>query len=358
MHLKTSTLSFALLVLAGLSCAHAARPASMQFTHLAWDLACDNTRTCRAAGYYDEVGSDEDNASGRAPLPVSVLLTREAGPHTPIQGEVQLDEETMVNWARELSLTLRIDGKPSGTVVLDHRTGTFPLPQQQTILLVLALTRNSQIAWSDGRRSWKLSDAGAAAVLLKMDEFQGRLGTPGSVMRKGTRDENTVLPPLPVPVIQAAAVPPGGPISLPASERASLRSALAASTKECSTLEQGQPPGEMTVHRLSATKLLVSTVCWVTAYNEGEGYWVVNAKAPYAPRMVTPHASGYADGAISASHKLDSLGDCAEIEKWVWNGRRFVHASQGTTGQCMPLVVGGAWSLPVLVTTVRPAARP
>ncbi len=41
-------------------------PAGVNFTHHDWELACDNTRTCRAAGYQ----SDDDQ------LPVSVLLTR------------------------------------------------------------------------------------------------------------------------------------------------------------------------------------------------------------------------------------------------------------------------------------------
>jgi hypothetical protein len=39
-----------------------------------------------------------------------------------------------------------------------------------------------------------------------MDEFQGRIGTPGALVRKGTRPEATVLPPLPAPEITAGLV--------------------------------------------------------------------------------------------------------------------------------------------------------
>lgn len=341
--------------------AGAAQPAGMHFTHHDWEIACDNTRTCRAAGYHSD-GGDEDAAAGGERLPVSVLLTRKAGPHAPIDGELQIgnpgEEQMVEEWPRRLSLTLRIDGKPAGTVAVDQGKWTVPLPPRQTALLVSALTRKSHIAWSDGQRSWKLSDAGAAAVLLKMDEFQGRLGTPGAIMRKGPRDENTVLPALPVPTIQAAAVPPGEPIALPKASLKTLRTALMSSTKECSAFEPGEPPGEVTVYRLSATRLLASMTCWRAAYNEGEAYWVVNATPPYAPEMVTTSAWDYADGKISGSHKGRGLADCLSFREWVWDGRRFAPTSEGTTGQCKSIAPGGPWSLPVLVTDVPPAARP
>lgn len=47
----------------------------VDFSHHDWQLACDNTRTCRAAGY---------QAEGEEP-PMSVLLTREAGPRRPVE---------------------------------------------------------------------------------------------------------------------------------------------------------------------------------------------------------------------------------------------------------------------------------
>src|SRR5688572_12803588 len=57
---------------------HAARAGSY-FSHHDWELACDNTGTCRAAGYQ----SDDDD------LAMSLLLTRAAGPATPVSGEVK-----------------------------------------------------------------------------------------------------------------------------------------------------------------------------------------------------------------------------------------------------------------------------
>ena len=44
-----------------------------------WDLICDNTGTCRMAGYQE----NRDD-------PVSILFTREAGPNTPVEGELTI----------------------------------------------------------------------------------------------------------------------------------------------------------------------------------------------------------------------------------------------------------------------------
>jgi len=73
----------AALSLAALS-ASAAGPAAkapVSFTHNDWELACDNTRTCRAAGYQSETGANE---------PVSMRITRAAGPGTALEIDLQI----------------------------------------------------------------------------------------------------------------------------------------------------------------------------------------------------------------------------------------------------------------------------
>lgn len=348
-----------LLVLAALPLAHAAQPAGLTFSHYDWELTCDNTRTCRAAGYHSEDGSDDAGDADGASLPVSVLLTRKAGPREPVQAEFQIgnpgEGQTTDQWPAMLSMTMRIDGKPVGKLVIHQGKWTVDLAPQQTSLLTSALTRRSRIDWSDGKHTWRLSDKGAAAVLLKMDEFQGRLGTPGALTRKGTRDESTVLPPLPAPVIQAARVPVDDRVRLPDAGAKAIRAALAASGEECMDSGPVAPRAEMSLHRLSSTKLLVSMPCWRAAYNEGAAYWVVNAAPPYAPTFVTANATDYAEGKLQASQKGRGIGDCWSFEEWTWDGKAFVHTAEGTTGACKEIAPGGAWSLPLLVTTVRPA---
>ena len=363
----------ALLITLALACATAtasgAEPPSLRFSHGNWELACDNTRTCRAAGYHAEGASDdeEDGAGGggnREAMPVSVLLTRQAGPNTPVKGELQIgnpgEEQETDRLPPKLNLTMRINGQPHGKVLIFHGKWTVDLTPQQTQALIAALSRDSRIEWSDGKHSWRVSDKGGAAVLLKMDEFQGRLGTPGALVRKGQRDENSVLPALPAPVV-VAVKPDDRFVLLPKARLAALRAALQAQTEDCAEqIGARDPENEITVQRLSGDKLLASTLCWRGAYNQGDAYWVINAEPPYAPALVTTYASGYAEGRIDGSQKGRGMGDCWAFEDWTWDGRRFVHTSQGNTGACNGIAPGGAWSLPTLVTTVRKqgAGRP
>jgi len=350
-----------LLMLAIAGSAGAAGPASLRFSHNDWELACDNTRTCRAAGYYNESGSDEDDEDGAdgERLPVSVLLTRAAGPNTPVQGELQIgnpgEEQETDKLPRTLALTMTIDGQPHGQVRLAQGKWIAGLTPQQTQALLGALGRTSKIAWSDGRLTWRLSDRGGAAVLLKMDEFQGRLGTPGALVRKGAKDERTVLPALAAPVV-VSVKPDDRLVDLPKARLAALRAALEKSTDECTEFEEPQAARrDILVRRLGGDKLLASTLCWRGAYNEGDAYWVVNAQPPYAPELVTTYGSGYDAGQIDGSQKGRGIGDCWAFENWTWDGKRFVHTSQGNTGACNGIAPGGAWSLPTLVTTVRKA---
>lgn len=330
----------------------AAQKAGLAFSHLDWEITCDNTRTCRAAGYH----SDPSDDNGNFPLPVSVLLTRTAGPGTTVQAQLQMrdeeGEEMDADRLRQLSLAMKINGNAVGNVLVNKDTWTLELTPHQTGLLIPALAGAGRIEWSDGKHTWRLSNQGAGAVFLKMDEFQGRLGTSGAVLRKGTRDESTVLPALPTPLVAAAAVPAASAVRLPKARLAALRTAVRASMKDCTDEESVRRRDELVVHRLSSSTLLASTACWTGAYNQGLAYWVVNASPPYVPRLVTSDGTDYDAGTITASHKGRGVGDCWSSRQWTWDGKRFVPTSETTTGQCKSFM-GGAWSLPVLVTAVR-----
>ena len=340
--LRPTRLMFVPLLLAGAVPVQAAdAPTGMRFDHHDWTVACDNTRTCRAAGYQADNGHRQ---------PLSVLLTRAGGPNQAVTAELMLgmyDESTPPVKPR-----LRINGQDLGAVA---DTGAGPLSAAQTAALLKALTRDSTILIvSADKRQWQLSDRGASAVLLKMDEFQGRLGTPGALLRKGNRAEATVLSAVPVPVVRQAALVAARPGDAALAGSAALRAALktALAPDACHVLASGERDEPLTVRRLSADKLLVSTQCWMGAYNVGEGYWVTNDRAPFNPHLVTTRGSDEDEGSINAAHKIRGLGDCWSIDSWTWDGRQFVHTAAATTGMCRLVAAGGAWDMPILVTRV------
>lgn len=317
---------------------------SLSFRYKDWELACDNTRTCRAAGYHPE--GDEPNAT--------ILLTRAAGPDQPVSIQLQLADDERRPLPGQVAMT--VGQRPLGTVRLDPKSNTGPLSQAQVHALLPALLTDELVAWSANGTTWTISTAGANAVLLKMDEFQGRPDTPGALVRKGSKPEGDVLPAVAPPNITRGPVSRDKrPVALTAAQTRDLMAALRKTARDgsCELLDaKTDEAGKLEVLRLTKDKLLVSHACWRAAYNMGDGYWVVNAQPPYAPVLVTTSATDYDGGVISSIQKGRGIGDCLGTATWTWDGRTFVQTSEATTGMCRQFL-GGAWDLPTLVTRLR-----
>jgi hypothetical protein len=193
---------------------HGAILPKVHFTHHDWELACDNTRTCRAAAYS---AADEEEIA-------TVLFTRAAGPDQPVRAQLQLGHYNASQTPPPIKLEMSVDGRNLGTLEIDRKTQIAELSPAQTNALFTAVSKNSEISWTGDGHTWSIATKGADATLLKMDEFQGRLETPGALVRKGNKPETGVLPPLPVPEIKVASmassdphlVAPGGAWDLPA----------------------------------------------------------------------------------------------------------------------------------------------
>jgi hypothetical protein len=350
----------AILLLAGSFAAphasFAANKSGVGFQHKDWELACDNTGTCRAAGYQLE---DTEPA-------VSLLLERKAGPKQEVTAQVQLGsygEEATALSDGVATLAIKVNGRVVGKVDANPATGNFTLSRAAIAAVLPALQQASAVTWSSGKAEWKLSTAGASAVLLKMDEAQGRIGTVGALVRKGKALEDGVPKPVPAPVIIAAAVPKENAKEVllqPSQQAALLKELRQVSNRDACPGVFTPLPGEeaiaLDVHRLSGTKLIVSVTCERYAYNESNGFWVVNARAPFAPADTGVDGNEYDDGEITSSQKGRGLGDCWSSQTWTWDGARFVSTGESTTGLCRLVTPGGAWDLPTYVTTVRKAA--
>lgn len=347
-------LTLATLLAAGT--AMAADDGGSSFEHDDWELACDNTRTCRAAGYQADDGGDA--------LPVSVLLTRAGGAGTPVTGQVQLSEgwedDLFKGFPARFPLALRIDGRELGSVPLAKNDLVADLTATQVKALLASLLRDSRIEFHARDKVWPLSGAGASAVLLKMDEAQGRVGTVGALYRRGKQDESRVPPALPMPVITMPGLAPARPgdDTFIAKHGDAVRAALRATVdaEDCDGVTAPDEDHALEMTRLTKTQLLVSTSCWLAAYNGGEGYWIINDTPPYRPELVSSDANGYEKGTISSGQKGRGIGDCWSNESWTWDGRDFVQSGISTTGQCKGFA-GGAWDLPTLVTKVVEAPR-
>lgn len=341
-------------VLALIACSTSAIAAErgVSFEHKDWEVACDNTLTCRVAGYANEEGKGG-----------SILLTRKAGPNTAITGEVVLIEDESEVTPPQPKLTLWINGKSAGALMAKAED-KWQLSDDQVRAVIGAVKGSGEVVFKGGPAPFVLSNDGAYAVLLKMDDAQGRIGTPGALTKKGDKPESGVAPALPAPIIQAAAVSQDNPRSLTPTELAAIKPKLLATLKgdnECEKLQSPQggesdlEGDEPTVTPLDASHVLISSLCWRAAYNEGYGYWVTDSKMTETPVLVTDSGTDYSDGTIELGQKGRGIADCMSTASWVWDGTAFRQSHIANTGMCRYIRAGGTWDLPTYVADVKPA---
>lgn len=361
------------------------------FTNSDWQLVCDNTLTCRAAGYTDDMTRRENNRVA------SLLLSIKAGEKTAV-GQVQLnnwedpEQEKLVNEQlakNNYQVTLYLNNKPSGIVTLsaDRRGQLSPKQTQQ---LIQRARQNTQIHFRSGNLQWQVSDMGLAAVLLKLDEVQGRIGSSLALVSKGTNTQYKGLTPaVAIPKIYAAYAHPiteytdyevtekGGSTEVPKAvdpkyQQLSARfdkqwqskmsawvvASLTESDKDtCDILTSDTPwvDEKDKIWRfipIDAKHTLAIYPCWRAAYNVGTGYWLIDNANPSKPKLVTASGSEYGKGELFSAQKGRGLGDCWYTQAWIWDGKNFVMSSELTTGLCRGVQAGGAWNMPTYVSEV------
>ena len=325
---------------------------SLAFQKDDWEVVCDNTNMCRIAGY----SSDESDYR------VSVLFERKAGAKQRVTAKVQLayfgedDEKIYKKLPSPFPLELLINNKSYGSVSMKKDTLIASLSKKQREALIASLRKNSTIVWKSKGYKWKLSDAGASAVLLKADEFQKRVGTVGALYKKGIKSEKGVLKAKEEPIIYAERLPTNKAKIVHSKYMNLLNKELILHEAECDLTNEEDT--KLVLHTLSASKLLASKGCWMAAYNRGIAYWVINKKPPFEPELVITEGTDYYidddhHAVISSNQKGRGIGDCWSYESFVWTGKTFEPSLEGTTGMCRAIAGGGAWQLPTFVSIVK-----
>ena len=306
-----------------------------------WQVVCDNTRTCRAAGYSVE-GSD---------APVSVLFSRAAGAGMPALVELQLGTLD-ARAVRPAGVVMAIGGKPAGTIRLD-KNNHGDLNVTAATALLKAVIAGSGATFTAGKASWRLSGDGAADMLGKIDEVQGRLGRPSALVRKGTLSDVDVAYPIAIPRFEAVRIPTA---TLPGDDALAVRVVAAIqSAPECPLLDDGASQSKARLWHLDANRLLVTQPCRATASGTVHGYWTANLRTPYDARPTTYSGADFDGSTISVRTTSTAAGDCGSTAAWTWNGFRFEQTHVSSGGLCRGVKAGGAWELPSLVTDVIPA---
>lgn len=312
-----------------------------------WDLVCDNTGTCRMAGYQDE-SSD----------PVSILFTRAAGENAAVEGKFTIlpfgEADRDVQVGQDIEIWL--NGKSLGTVKHISDDAPDKLTEEQTKALLSGLKKESEIRLTYGKTTLKVSDKGAAAAMLKMDEFQQRLNTPSALIRQG-KEKHAVLAPQAAPKVEAVSVNNHKTIELKLGEKQydNVLALLRKAHDGC--VDEDLESQDITIYPLTHNKVLAEALCFKGAYQSTNYYAVLDDKLSKVEQVLAEqyNEAGYDEkqgyAFVRGSYKGRALGDCLAGQDAVWNGKIFIRTSEWTTGSCKGLP-GGTWQLPIFVSNV------
>ena len=188
-------------------------------------------------------------------------------------------------------------------------------------------------------------------VLLKMNEVQGCVGTPGALIAKVTKPEKQVLHPVPIKTLVVPLIPPT------TKQDWKLLDTVADFLDSTCEGEKKSCKDSRTIERLSKDKLLVSQWDGLQGYaTMGISVFVINDAPPYHP---VPAVDGEKivscedNETEKAAEKgiIKSCGysrGCWDTISWAWTGSTFEKANE-TTG-CVP--GGAAWELPIIISNV------
>ncbi len=225
------------------------------------------------------------------------------------------------------------------------------LNTKQTQQLLSHSRQNTKIEIRAGDDRWIISDKGMSAVLLKLDEVQGRVGTSIALVSKNNPNRQRPKAAKPVSVIKKAISYSDDKQQLDPAKlvyfQKNINKWIDIDAKEligseddmgdCELVnpktEAYQRMQEYGADRLDweftpvdATHTLASHICWQGAYNEGYGYWLIDKAKPRRSQLITTMGNDYSNGEIWATHKDRGVGDCWNRAIWVRDGNDFVHA--------------------------------
>ena len=315
-------------------------------TYQDWDLICDNLGTCRMAGYQEE----GDN-------PVSILFTRAAGENAAVEGKLTIspfgEADRDVQVGQDIEIWL--NGKSLGTVKHISDENPDKLTEAQTKALLSGLKKESEIRLTYGKTTLKVSDKGAAAAMLKMDEFQQRLNTPSALICKG-QEKHAVLAPQPAPKIEVVSVNNRKTTELKRGEK-QYDNVLALLRKANSCDDEDITSQDITLYPLTQNKVLAEALCVRGAYQSTNYYAVLDDKLSKVEQVLADqyNEAGYDEkqgyAFVRGTYKARGIGDCWSGDDAVWNGKIFIRTSEWTTGSCKGFT-GGAWQLPTFVSDI------
>lgn len=292
-----------------------------------WVLACDNTGTCRAAGFSD----DE----------VSLLLTRKGGTDADITATVFFPHQRPEK-SDQSTAALIINHRPEGNLT-NLSNGYFLLNEDQCQTILTALHHNEKIDFLFNGKNKSFSVTDSTVVLTKMDTFQQRSGKENLLFQK---DNNNNTPRLPQdkPLIITQPVMTSPEIKSLNQQQLKAEAHWLPPEQEINC-KKNDNDGTPLFNLIPVNNhySLITMRCPDSTYTH---FWLTDNQFKHSPRLITTGATEYQKGRIYRSAFPE--------QTWVWNGHDFILSNENydNAKQGKALAFNGAWSIPVFISEI------
>lgn len=293
-----------------------------------WILGCDNTRRC-VARYGPR--SPDGVPGGDTDVP-GMMIVREEGPlglQIRLTGFGSFDTDDMLIDGRAAPAARWVDSD-------DHRDAM--VVDEEAFRFLRGIVNARELTFPGRNLRQRVSLEGLTAVLLAMDEAQGRLGGRSAIVRTGPKPFGSSPRALAPPAISVRRSPelPGGDALA-----AAVRAAQAALLKlhECDL----EPDRADAAYRLSDRRALVLLGCGRFAYQTSSLAFTVDPGRPDAARLLIlpqpplvaapdsadalgEHVSLAFDPERSTLTELSKgrgMADCGSLTEWAFDGAAF-----------------------------------
>jgi hypothetical protein len=307
-----------------------------------WVVTCDNSLTCEAVSLAPEATPASGEAQQDPWERYGVMrLQRRAGADAPLVISLTDFEgrpARLVQYGRPLEgVTFTAAGE--GEWIVE--------PGDRAAFVNDLYSEEMIVRDASGRDLARFAVRGAHGSLIYMDERQGRLGTPTSLIRPGARSVSQVLPRPPIPTIAAAPPTTEAPVAIPSAQLDRVRR-----ESGCLASELGGTD-EAPTFALGGGRTLVLLSCGGGAYNfnaapyiawrEGGAIRIEPAAMDVEPEEgvdeVRRHYLTNADWdaerrMIHEFARGRGLGDCGVQASYVWTGTMFRLAERREMSEC------------------------
>ncbi len=321
---------------------------SLEFYHHNWEVTCDNTNTCRFAGYPEEDlaiynSDDYHNAS--------IYFERKAGENTDFtSGMIILEHYEQDKPVKFEYAELFLNGKSLGKLKINDDSPAV-LTDQQVKKLVDSAKKNNKIELKTDNFSWIISDRGLAAVLLKAHEYQ--------TLKTYTAPQKVTY----------QKVPNFKKLELMDNQKEAILTDLKAyfskqdednlfcgSFSDIRNNVDNEVRDTITAYQLTENEILIESLCTLAAYNYSSVFFLTDKHFKIQRLLSADMQELEFDKekqklSLSASYKSRGIGDCWSSYGTVWNGKDFVQIANSHSGMCRGFA-GGAWTFPRFVTEV------